>query len=157
MTIPRRSFKTIGTNVTKIVKPLISKRGFGNSEIINNWVNIVGNKLAQNIMPQKISYNCNSNLDGVLLLRVNSSSVALEIQYVEKQIINKINTYFGFRAIGRIKIIQGPIPSPERKLTSKIRSIAKTDKIELERKLNSIKDPDLRVALAALGTAIIKK
>ena len=157
MTIPRRSFKTIGTNVTKIVKPLISKRGFGNSEIINNWVNIVGNKLAQNIMPQKISYNSNSNLDGVLLLRVNSSSVALEIQYVEKQIINKINTYFGFRAIGRIKIIQGPIPSPERKLTSKIRSIAKTDKIELERKLTSIKDPDLRVALAALGTAIIKK
>ena len=157
MTIPRRSFKTIGTNVTKIVKPLISKRGFGNSEIINNWVNIVGNKLAQNIMPQKISYNSNYNLDGVLLLRVNSSSVALEIQYVEKQIINKINTYFGFRAIGRIKIIQGPIPSPERKLTSKIRSIAKTDKIELERKLTSIKDPDLRVALAALGTAIIKK
>ena len=157
MTIPRRSFKTIGTNVTKIVKPLISKRGFGNSEIINNWVNIVGDKLAQNIMPQKISYNSTSNLDGVLLLRVNSSSVALEIQYVEKQIINKINTYFGFRAIGRIKIIQGPIPSPERKLTSKIRSIAKTDKIELERKLNSIKDPDLRVALAALGTAIIKK
>ena len=51
MTIPRRSFKTIGTNVTKIVKPLISKRGFGNSEIINNWVNIVGDKLAQNIMP----------------------------------------------------------------------------------------------------------
>ena len=157
MTIPRRSFKTIGTNVTKIVKPLISKRGFGNSEIINNWVNIVGDKLAHNIIPQKISYNSNSNLDGVLLLRVNSSSVALEIQYVEKQIINKINTYFGFRAIGRIKIIQGPIPSPERKLTSKIRSIAKTDKIELERKLNSIKDPDLRVALAALGTAIIKK
>ena len=99
----------------------------------------MGDKLAQNIMPQKISYNSNSNLDGVLLLRVNSSSVALEIQYVEKQIINKINTYFGFRAIGRIKIIQGPIPSPERKLTSKIRSVAKTDKIELERKLNSIK------------------
>ena len=157
MTIPRRKFKTIGTNVTKIVKPLISKRGFGNSEIINNWVNIVGDKLAQNITPQKISYNRNSNVDGVLLLRVNSSSVALEIQYIEKQIVNKINTYFGFSAIGRIKIIQGPIPTPEKKIVDKIKTVANTDKIELERKLNSVKDPDLRVALAALGTAIIKK
>ena len=157
MTIPRRKFKTIGTNVTKIVKPLISKRGFGNSEIINNWVNIVGDKLAQNITPQKISYNRNSNVDGVLLLRVNSSSVALEIQYIEKQIVNKINTYFGFGAIGRIKIIQGPIPAPEKKIVDKIKTVANTDKIELERKLNSVKDPDLRVALAALGTAIIKK
>ena len=157
MTIPRRKFKTIGTNVTKLVKPLISKRGFGNSEIINNWVNIVGDKLAQNITPQKISYNNNSNVDGVLLLRVNSSSVALEIQYIEKQIVNKINTYFGFSAIGRIKIIQGPIPTPEKKIANKIKTVANTDKIELERKLNSVKDPDLRVALAALGTAIIKK
>ena len=157
MTIPRKKFKTIGTNVTKIVKPLISKRGFGNSEIINNWVNIVGDKLAQNITPQKISYNRNSNVDGVLLLRVNSSSVALEIQYIEKQIVNKINTYFGFSAIGRIKIIQGPIPTPEKKIVDKIKTVANTDKIELERKLNSVKDPDLRVALAALGTAIIKK
>ena len=157
MTIPRRKFKTIGTNVTKIVKPLISKRGFGNSEIINNWVNIVGDKLAQNITPQKISYNNNSNVEGVLLLRVNSSSVALELQYIEKQIVNKINTYFGFNAVGRIKIIQGPIPAPEKKITNKIKTIANTDKIELERKLNSVKDPDLRVALAALGTAIIKK
>ena len=157
MTIPSRKFKTIGTNVTKIVKPLISKRGFGNSEIINNWVNIVGDKLAQNITPQKISYNRNSNVDGVLLLRVNSSSVALEIQYIEKQIVNKINTYFGFSAIGRIKIIQGPIPTPEKKIVDKIKTVANTDKIELERKLNSVKDPDLRVALAALGTAIIKK
>ena len=87
------------------------------------------------------------------LFLIFTTSVAAE----KNKIINKLNTYFGFRAIGRIKIIQGPIPSPERKLTSKIRSIAKTDKIELERKLTSIKDPDLRVALAALGTAIIKK
>ena len=157
MTIPRRKFKTIGTNVTKIVKPLISKRGFGNSEIINNWINIVGDKLAQNITPQKISYNSNSSVDGILLLRVNSSSVALELQYIEKQIVNKINTYFGFSAIGRIKIIQGPIPSPEKKIANKIKTVANTDKIELERKLNSVKDPDLRVALAALGAAIIKK
>ena len=157
MTIPRRKFKTIGTNVTKIVKPLISKRGFGNSEIINNWVNIVGDKLAQNITPQKISYNNHSNVEGVLLLRVNSSSVALELQYIEKQIVNKINTYFGFSAIGRIKIIQGPIPAPEKKLPNKIKTVANTDKIELEKKLNSVKDPDLWVALAALGAAIIKK
>ena len=157
MTIPRRKFKTIGTNVTKIVKPLISKRGFGNSEIINNWVNIVGDKLAQNITPQKISYNNNSNVEGVLLLRVNSSSVALELQYIEKQIVNKINTYFGFSAIGRIKIIQGPIPAPEKKIANKIKTVANTDKIELDRKLDSVKDPDLRVALAALGAAIIKK
>ena len=157
MTIPRRKFKTIGTNVTKIVKPLISKRGFGNSEIINNWVNIVGDKLAQNITPQKISYNNNSNVEGVLLLRVNSSSVALELQYIEKQIVNKINTYFGFSAIERIKIIQGPIPAPEKKMANKTKTIAKTDKIELERKLKSVKDPDLRAALAALGTAIVKK
>ena len=56
MAIPRKRFRTIGADVEKIVKPILSGRGFGATTIVNSWVDVVGTILAKHTFPEKISY-----------------------------------------------------------------------------------------------------
>ena len=50
-----------------------------------------------------------------LVLRVEGP-VALEIQHLSGVIIEKVNRYFGWRAVGRIQIRQAPLMRREKKV-----------------------------------------
>ena len=78
------------------------KRGLVGSGIINDWANIVGQKLAEHTLPEKLDKN------GTLRIRVDSP-IATEIQHLEPQILEKVAIYFGYRAARRLSIVQGPI------------------------------------------------
>ncbi|MGA7117204.1 MAG: DciA family protein, partial [Hyphomicrobium sp.] len=45
-----------------------------------------------------------------LVLRVDAAR-ALDIQYNARQIIERINAYFGYRAIAELRILQAPLPA----------------------------------------------
>ena len=93
MAIPRKRLRTIGADIEKIVKPILNRRGFGATTIVNSWVDVVGLVLAKHIFPEKISYPGGSRLGGTLHLRINSSAVALELQHLAPQLKDKINNY----------------------------------------------------------------
>ena len=156
MTIPRKRFRAIGVNIEKIVKPIFGRRGFGGAAIVNSWVEVVGSVLARHTFPEQISYPNGSRLDGTLHLRVNSSAMALELQHLAPQLQDKINTYFGYRAISRIKIVQGPIPETETEEKKKRRPLHAEEKDKLEQSLKIISDPELKAALSKLGSSIIR-
>lgn len=156
MTIPRKRFRTIGADVEKIVKPILSGRGFGATTIVNSWVDVVGIVLAKHTFPEKISYPRGSRLGGTLHLRINSSAVALELQHLAPQLKDKINTYFGYRAIDHLKMVQGPIPGIEPPQKKQKRSLNSDEKGKLEHSLNMISDPELKAALADLGSSVIQ-
>ena len=86
----------------KLTRAAFRDRGFYQGSILTDWVDIVGAELATKSCPEKISR------DGVLTLRVDGS-IALEIQHREPQILERIATHFGYRAVTRIKIRQGPL------------------------------------------------
>ena len=155
MTIPRKRFRTIGANIEKIVKPIFGRRGFGATTIVNNWVDVVGPVLARHTFPQQISYPMGSRLNGTLHLRINSSAIALELQHLTPQLLDKINTYFGYRAISRLKIVQGPIPEKEVKKQTPRTILDADEKRTLERKLNLISDRELKAALSNLGSLVM--
>ena len=156
MTIPRKRFRAIGASVEKIVKPIFGRRGFGAPAIVSDWVNIVGPVLAKHTFPEKISYPGRSRSDGTLQLRIASSSLALELQHLELQLREKINTHFGYSAIGRIRMIQGPVPEIEKETKIRKRPLTRSENDELTRKLEIISDPELKKVLSALGSAIIQ-
>ncbi|CAO6131944.1 Protein of unknown function DUF721/UPF0232 [Candidatus Pelagibacterales bacterium] len=84
-------------NANKILK----KDGFVYFEIIKNWKNIVGEKMFKYVAPFKIKKINNEN---ILSINVNKN-VMIEIEYSRDQIIEKINSYLGFKAIHKIQII----------------------------------------------------
>ena len=88
--------------VTLLTRNIFRERGFHQASILTNWADIVGPEWASRSCPEKIS------LRGVLTLRVDGP-IALEIQHLEPQIIERIATHFGYKAVVKIHIRQGPL------------------------------------------------
>ena len=99
-----RSGRSLAQILPKITREAFRDRGFYQASILTQWSDIVGNQLAARSCPEKVSR------EGVLTLRVEGS-FALEFQYKEPQLLERIATHFGYRAITRISLRQGPMPS----------------------------------------------
>ena len=157
MAIARFKPRSISATVEKITRPIFGKRGFGQGTLITNWGNIAGNVLADYTFPEQISFPRNQRKNGTLHLRINSPALALELQHIEDQLLDRVNTHFGYRAVTDIKISQGNLPTKNKQAQPKKRKITLNQKNNLNADLNIINDPDLKKALQALGTEIMTK
>ena len=155
MTVRRHQIRSISASVERLTRPIFQRRGFGGAGIIVHWPDIVGSHLAGACLPERISYPGQSRRGGTLHLRVDSSSLALEIQHLEPQIIERINSHFGYGAIARLRIQHGPItraaPAPAKP------AIAKADAQALDARLGDLDAGDLTEALRALGQGVMAR
>ena len=156
MAVPRKRFRAIGASIEKIVKPVFGRRGFGEAAIITDWAVIVGPALAAHTFPKQISYPGGSWSNGTLLLGIDSSAMALELQHLEPQLREKVNTYFGYSAIARIKMLQGPVPKVEKEAKVRNRDLSQEERECLSQRLQLVSDPQLKAALSALGSSVIR-
>lgn len=154
MTIRRAQLRAIGASVERLTRPIFGKRGFQDASLINKWESVVGGMLAAHTAPEKIAYPRGERRDGTLHLTVDNSAFALELQHLEPQMIDRINTFFGFRAVARIRITQGVIA--ERPVVEPVveRELSTSERRRLEKRTEIIGDSDLRAALTRLGAAI---
>ncbi len=105
------------------VARLVGKRGMASGDIIAHWAEIVGTELAGCCVPDRIAWprpSGEEDGDGtarregaVLHLRVEGPR-AIEVQHRAEEIIARVNQMFGFAAIERIRIQQGPLPRREK-------------------------------------------
>ena len=95
-----RSFKdTLPKNIKKIIK----KKGHIFSETLNNWKYIVGDELFQICYPKSFK---NSNKFGASTLQVMvKRGHEIDIEYSKKDIINKMNSFFGYMVVEKLKFI----------------------------------------------------
>jgi hypothetical protein len=84
-----------------------------------------------------------------LFLRVEGPR-ALEIEYKRAQLAERINAYFGYRAIADIRIVQAPLPKPKPP-----RGVKRTPADAVP--LPSVQDEGLRLALEKLGSGMKAK
>ncbi len=101
---------SVSKTIMPLAKQLLGAKGMLEMEILADWTAIVGEELAQYSLPQKISFRKDERSNGTLELLVLSGAFAMEIQHRESQILNKINTYFGYDAVAKLKIIQNSCP-----------------------------------------------
>ena len=95
-----RSFKdTLPKNIKKIIK----KKGHIFSETLNNWKYIVGDDLFKVCYPKSFK---NSNKLGVscLLIMVKRGH-EVDMEYSKKQILDKMNNYFGYLVVEKLKLV----------------------------------------------------
>ena len=101
-----QGLQKLSSNIEEMAKKLLGQKGFVEISLLKNWDSIVGEKLAQNCLPERIEYQKDQRGGGTLILNTFAGSVALEISYSSVAIIEKINAYFGYAAVQNIKIIQ---------------------------------------------------
>lgn len=115
------------------------------------WSKVVGEELRQHTQPSKIVFAGDKRADGTLHIYVQHG-FATQIQHMESQIIEKIATFLGYRAVGKLKIIQRELSQEE---TSPVLEKKPTrGGKKLPKALDDIDDDDLKAALSRLGKHI---
>ena len=95
-----RSFKD---TLPKNIKKVINKKGHIYSETLNNWKYIVGEILFKVCYPKSFK---NSNRFGVsTLLIVVRRGHEVDLEYSKKEIIDKMNSFFGYSVVEKLKFI----------------------------------------------------
>ena len=136
--------------------PVLAAQGFAASDIVTGWPEIVGETLATHCEPIKISWPRRIGdappEPATLILRVEGA-FALEIQHQAPVILERVNTRYGWRCIGKIIIKQGPVrKDPPRKPRPEPSAEAIA---EAKDKVGLIADEGLRDALVRLGSGIL--
>ncbi|MGH6664558.1 MAG: DUF721 domain-containing protein [Pseudolabrys sp.] len=158
MNKPSRSFpRTLSELLGATLSDALKSQGFASAEIIARWADIAGAEIAAHSEPMKINWPRSANEDSpepaTLVLRVEGPA-ALEIQHLSAVILERVNRFFGWQAIGRIALRQAPLrrrepPAPPPPLDPAVAArIAAGLPIE---------DENLRQALARLGASIKRK
>ncbi len=93
--------------VARITAPVLGKRGFASAQLIAEWASIVGAELADKITPDRLAFPRGERRDGTLRVRV-APGLAPEIQHRSPLILERINAFFGYRAVSRLALVQGP-------------------------------------------------
>ncbi|CAA6604665.1 conserved hypothetical protein [Rhodospirillaceae bacterium LM-1] len=151
--------KSVAGIALKAARPALGRQGFAEAELLARWDAIAGPQLAEHTLPIKVipakRGDGKNETGGVLHLKVDSGPAAMMLTYMEPQVLERVNSYFGWRAVDRLKLIQGPLPGkPARKLPTH-RPLSKEEEAKLALMLENVSDPDLRAALLNLGRAVV--
>ena len=141
--------------VGKTIADLFARQGFATTGIVTHWPEIVGPEIADHAEPMRMVWPRRVHEDdpdpATLVLRVEGP-VALEIQHLSGVIIERVNRFFGWRAVGRIQIRQAPLARRGRKTPPPAPDPAIVARLAAG--MADIADDDLRGALARLGAAV---
>ena len=157
----KRAFvpKTIGDSLKKINRDISNKYGKIEYLIIAKWPKIVGQFFANHSEPNKISRIPDGENDtGDVIysnyLHINVSPVAaVEFQHFKDKIIDKINSYFGYKAISNIRLKQNFIPKKNYTKQQNSNKNISLDKFEIK----NINNKELEKSLEKLNQSINEK
>ena len=138
-----QGLRPFSSSIPKELKKHLRKGGYNYSNIVDNWTKMVDKKISNSCYPIKVKMNKEMR-DGTLVLNVIHGK-EMEIEYAKKDIIDKINSFFGYNCICQIslKITQDTIKLhnkffPTIKNPSKIRNeMNKVENKELKNSLNN--------------------
>ena len=149
------SAKPLSVLLSDVFSDAYAKQGFAARELVTRWPEIAGNDIAAHAEPLKMQWprpvEGQPQEPATLVLRVEGP-MALEIQHRSNVILERVNRFFGWHAVGRIALRQAPLsrrnrrPAPQPPDPAAVKNVAET--------LSAIEDEALKKALARLGAAI---
>jgi hypothetical protein len=151
----KSQLRPLGDLARRFLGETFARQGFASAEIVTRWPDIVGEEISAHCEPIKMQWPRRSEGEtpdpATLVLRVEGP-VAIEIQHLSGVILERVNRFFGWRAVGRLALRQAPLaqraapkarPAPDPEATARL-AAGMTD----------IADEGLRQALARLGAAL---
>jgi hypothetical protein len=151
----RISAKPLSVLLSDVFSDAYAKQGFAARELVTRWADIAGPEVAAHSEPLKMQWprpvEGQPQEPATLILRVEGPA-ALEIQHSSDVILQRVNRFFGWSAVGRLALRQAPLSrrkAPARSHVPDAKAVAKVAET-----LSAVEDEELRAALARLGAAI---
>jgi hypothetical protein len=149
------SAKPLSVLLSDVFSEAYAKQGFAARELVTRWAEIAGPEIARHSEPLKIQWprpvEGQPQEPATLVLRVEGPA-ALEIQHASDALLQRVNRFFGWSAVGRLALRQAPLSRRER---PKAPSAPDAKAVaQVAETLTAIEDEELRAALARLGASI---
>ena len=138
-----QGLRPFGSTLPRGLKGILKKNGYNYSEIISKWSMLVGKDISNCSYPKSIKMK-KGNSNGTLVIQIKRGD-EIQVEYAKKEIMDKINSYFGYKLIDEIKLqtFGSEIKKKrEKKITEKFSKNfqEKIDKIKNETIKNSLSD-----------------
>ena len=147
-----QGLRSFGDTLPNNIKKIIKKKGHIFSETLNNWKYIVGDKIFQICYPKSFK---NSNKFGVSTLQVMvKRGHEVDLEYSKKEIMDKMNSFFGYAVVEKLKFISFDNAQAKFKNVKEIENNATNSKYV--DKINGIKNDKIKKSLLEL-TKIFKQ
>lgn len=158
----KRTWKTksIAELAGRVNNRAFRRYGFAKSDIHLHWNDIVGPVLARSSLPERLvtpkQHENTDNKAGTLHVRVDGS-YAPEMQHLEPLVIDRINSYYGFKAVEKLIFRHGLIEENIEEIKYQPPILSDSQKNDLETLLQDIKDDKLRKSLFDVGAEILAR
>ena len=136
-----QGLRPFSNSIPKTLKKHLKKGGYNYSNIVDNWTKMVNKKISDVCYPITIKMGKEMK-NGNLVLNVIHGK-ELEIEYKKNEIMDTINSFFGYNCINQVtlKIVQEKI-KPEKKTFPKIKDFSK-----INQKIDKVNDNQLKSSL----------
>lgn len=157
----RKGATPVGDLVSRLLNPVIERRAGMTMDLIQSWVEIVGETHAKHSRPEKLNWPRQASDDDpfepATLVVACEGSHALFFQHDSSAIIERINTYFGFSAVSKLKLHQQPLEPLDSKAPLAKREVSAEKQARLELLLKNVDDPELKAALEKMGKGVFSE
>ena len=136
-----QGLRPFSSSIPKILKKHLRKGGYNYSNIVDNWTKMISKKISDASYPSSVKMGKNMK-NGTLVLNVIHGK-EMEIEYKKGEIMEKINSFFGYDCISHVtlKIIQDSSKS-NYKVFPQIKNIA-----SIKEKMSKIRNDELKNSL----------
>ena len=143
-----QGLRSFGSTLPRGVKGILKKNGYNYSEIISKWNILVGKDISDCAYPKSIKMK-KGDSNGTLVLAIKRGD-EINIEYSKREIIDKINSYFGYKLINEIKLQTFNSESEKTKNKNNLKKFSKN----LQEKIEQIKSEGIKNSLSQLLKAI---
>lgn len=145
--------RAIADLMPEIGRTAFRRFGFVQSSVVTRWPEIVGPRHARVCAPESIRFPPGEKTDGILQLVVQPAHAPI-ITHVIPEIIERVNRFFGYKAVARVKLRQGEVKPPAAQGPVTSPPSLKPIPMELGESLRDIGDPELRAVLESLARSL---
>ncbi|MCE2828574.1 MAG: DciA family protein [Sphingomonadales bacterium] len=147
--------RSISDLVPDIGRAAFRRFGFVQSSIVSRWGEIVGPRYASVSAPEMIRFPVGQKAGGTLELVVESGHAPM-LQHVIPEIIERVNRFFGYEAVVKVKMRQGLVQKDDTKPRVTAAPVLRAPAAELGDSLREIADPELQAVLQNLAKSLAK-
>lgn len=164
----RRGTRHAADAASSVMSAVAERKGFAETRVLTRWVEIVGPELSSRCRPVTVKYGSNRAMAATLVVEADGGRAA-EVTHLGPKLIERVNQYYGYRAIGRISVRQGvrtaagfaegqkAFEGQHGTSTAAPSEPTDTDRRRAEQLTKSIQTPELRDALARMGSHVLAR
>ena len=153
----RKGAVAVGSLVGAIIDPVTRRRGFATAELIAAWPEIVGGRWAECTAPEKIVWPRKEDGGPAVLTVKVDGPAAVFVQHEAGQILERVNAFLGYGAVGKLRIVQGPVTGAGKRAKPADPTLPADQEANLGAQVAEVDEGPLKQALERLGRGVLSE